>query len=115
MNNGIDLQKLKKSLSKLQDHFVANDFGGTEKLTAGKRLSEAEIRNAILEYPDKLHGFNWDSLDAVKVNDPTFGLWSVDIRFRTAARAASDLTLRLPVRDAGTEFYSIEILDIHVL
>ena len=110
-------RKLEKTLSALEYLFVAKDFHAIELLTGGIRLSADEIKTALEEYPDELEGFNWNSLDTVKIESSQTNLWSVDIRFKTKSGADSDLTLSLHLQDRGTAFesYVLEILNIHVL
>jgi|ERR1043166_678923 hypothetical protein len=81
MHLKIDVQKLKRTLSRLESLFVAKDFRAIELLTSGIRLTENEISDAFLEYPAELQRFNWTSLDVIKTRDLSPQRWPVNIRF----------------------------------
>ncbi len=114
--NNIDMGKLEKTLTVLEELFVSKDFQGIEKVTSGVRLRATEISDAVLEYPDELLGLDRASLDIIRVDDKDRLRWSVNIRFKTRT-GSSDLTLSLFVEDCGlkSDLYNTEIADIHLL
>jgi hypothetical protein len=109
--------KIRTAVESILKLLVDNDFKAAAARTAGVRLSEQEMREAVRRYGRTLvSGANeqLDAIDAVEVKNASPSRWSVNVPLWTREEGRSDLTLELTLIDEGDALRT-EIDDIHVL
>ena len=113
--------KIRDTVHRLVGMLVAEDYAGLEAASRGRRLTAAQLRQAVEEYGRKLRMppesvfevFDEDNLDVYELASPRS--WAVLVPLWTVEEGRSDLTLELVLTDKGEEHYDIEIHDLHVL
>ena len=97
-------------------------YAAIERLTGGVRLTAADIRRAVKEYPHRPAVPPPElapPLDVVEIRAKPGAprAWSVDVGMWSVAEGRSDLTLQLTVRADPTRpgGFAIEFDDLHVL
>jgi hypothetical protein len=112
------IAKAKKTTEAVLKHLVGGDVDGLLRLAPKSRMSAEEVRSVLAGYPyrpvfpsapiEKL-------LDIVEVKGVSPRSWSVNLPLWTKEEGRSDLTLEMHFTDSDTEFYAVEIDDLHVL
>jgi hypothetical protein len=100
----------------VMDLLVRRDYSALMKLTAGVRLSDADIEGAVKEYGRELvmpPSEGYQLMNATPIKTQTGG-WSIAMPLWTAEEGRSDLTLELTIAPTA-EGYRVEIDDLHVL
>lgn len=109
--------KLSRTIQRVVDHLVRRDYAAVEALTAGQRLSAADIAQVIAEYGRQLvpPPVDSDPRSVVELEGFDPARWSVYVDLWTSEEGRSDLTLELTIVDSNRDVYDIQIDNLHVL
>jgi hypothetical protein len=110
-------QAIRDAAKKVVSMLVVGDYRGVARLTNDRRLSAAEIQNAIKEYgrtlkmPSDQEAADFDAV-LVEGSDPP--RWHVRVDLWTVEEGRSDLSVLMWISE-GSPNQDVELLDIHVL
>ena len=111
-------QRIREVVRRVASLLAHGDYDALERLSRGKRLTAAELKQAVQEYgrtlvmpPDEA----FERLDVVDVDAFSPKRHGVRLDLWTAQEGRSDLTLEITITDTGPESYDVQIDDLHVL
>ena len=108
--------KLMYTVAMLLKYLAEGKYDELAKLTDTIRMRAAEIAEAIDSYPGEIISvINPEDLDVIKINSPKEECWSVNVRLHTDLESPSDLTMSLTLIESNTNYYNVELDDIHVM
>ena len=111
-------EHLAKTLKHVDQLLHSGDFVGLEKFSGGTRLSAAQIKFAIEDYPEALAprpNYELEDGAIVAIRDSIPPSWSVYLHLWRRGGGRSDLTAELTLIDTGQDLYGVEIDNIYVL
>jgi hypothetical protein len=119
----MDHEKLRRTILRVVELLVQQDYKALEALSGGRRLTAAMLQRAVQEYPCELAMPPDDRLDAlvnleedvIEINGSIPAQYHVDVDLWDAGEGRSDLTLSLHLTDSPGELYSVQIDDLHVM
>jgi hypothetical protein len=100
------------------DLLIRGEYGVIEKMTQGRRLSAAELEDAVTSYGRRLVGppDGWLNLvDVVPIDEGELSSFFAAVPLWTEEEGRSDLTVELRLTEIAQQVYDTEVLDLHVL
>jgi hypothetical protein len=112
----LDNAKLVSTVAMLVQHLAEKKYEELAVLTDTIRMRSDEIMEAVESYPGSiLLTVRPQDIDTIKIETAKEDCWSVNVRLHTDREGPSDLTMSLTLFESNTEFYGVELEDIHVL
>jgi hypothetical protein len=114
----MNAKKLHNTVKKVTDLLSEKKYNEIESLCNGARLGANELEYAVKDYGRviiPLPNEGYEKLDIIEVTDSNPKEWSVNVPIYTSEEGMSDLTLELSLIDSPSEFYKIEVDNLHVL
>lgn len=114
----LDQRKLARTLDRIGQLLVAENYEELARLTNSLRLTADELRQAVLDYGRRVvppPQNTWTVRSTVEIEGAVPEAWSVYVDLWTAEEGRSDLTLELTIRDSAEDTYNVEIDNLHVL
>ena len=100
----------------LLKYLAEEKYDHVAELTETIRMRSDEIVEAINSYPGNIiPELRSEDIDAIKIDTPKEECWSVNVRQYTDKEGPLDLTMSLTLIESGTDWYSVELEDIHVM
>ena len=111
-------EKLYRTISKVTGLLAEGRYEAIVLFSGGIRLNEAQLEEAVTSYGRQIttlskDGFN--ELDIIAVDGALPQRWSVNVPIYTIEEGRSDLTLELTLIDSLSDFYTVEIDNLHVM
>lgn len=110
--------KLERTVDGFLSLLVDEKYHELALLTKNCRLTEEQIRNAVMEYGRKLvrppNSF-YRLIDVVPVTSSKPQRWSVDFPLWTLEEGESDLSVEMTCIDNDKDVFDVELDGIHVL
>lgn len=111
-------KKILDMVCKVVSLLSSENYDELEKLTSGTRLSSQELKQAILEYSEKICPLPPEALREViiiNICGSSHKSWSVTCPLSTDSKERSDLTIEMTIKENYPEDITVEIDNIHVL
>jgi len=114
----MNTEKLHNTVKKVTNLLAKEKYKEIESLCNGVQLDAEELAYAAKDYGMEILPLpkeGYEKLDIIEVTDSNPKEWSVYVPIYTAEEGMSDLTLELSLKDTPSEFYQIEVDNLHVL
>jgi hypothetical protein len=109
-------KKLMSTVNLLVNHLANARYDELARLTDTIRMRAEEIKESIDSYPGTVIAVvRPEDLDVIKINTAKEECWSVNVRLHTSQEGPSDLTMSLTIIQSNSDYYAVELEDIHVL
>ncbi len=109
-------KKLRATVDMLLKYLAEEKYDKIAELTDTIRMRSEEIADAINSYPGNIiQEIRTEDIDVIKIDTPIEECWSVNVRLHTDKEGPSDLTMSLTLIESKTEYYNVELDDIHVM